>query len=136
MEHLKVFRQGKGTFTEWRFESGQPLGRILNQGEGVFLEREFSSLEEARTFCEKELEKNASLIFYVMRGKDIADATPQITRPGQGDEAPPLFPASHGNTCGRNLRHWPVGRHLLQRGTGQTEEERAVRRVELRRWGR
>lgn len=74
MDSVTIFRQGKGTFAEWRFENGQSVGRILNQGEGAFLEREFSSLEEAKTFCKKELEVDASLIFYVMRGNDIADA--------------------------------------------------------------
>jgi hypothetical protein len=71
MAPVKVFREGKGTFSEWRFENGQSLGSILNQGEGVFLENEFSSLEEAKAFCEKELGKDASLIFNVMQGKDI-----------------------------------------------------------------
>ena len=68
-----MFRQGKGSFFEWRHENGKPLGRILNQGEGVFLEREFSSLEEARAFCQSELEKDASPFFHLLQGNDIID---------------------------------------------------------------
>ena len=68
---IKVFRQGKGTFSEWLYENGEPLGRIRNQGEGVFIEGEFSSLEKAKIFCQSELEKDASPIFYVMQGNDI-----------------------------------------------------------------
>jgi hypothetical protein len=74
MAPIKVFRSGKETFCEWRFEDGQSLGRILNQGAGTFLENEFSSPEEAKAFCDRELEKDASLIFYVMQGNDIIDA--------------------------------------------------------------
>ena len=74
MDPVKVFREGKGTFCEWRFENGRSLGRILNQGAGVFLENAFSSLEEAKAFCERELEKDASPIFYVVQGGDIIDA--------------------------------------------------------------
>ena len=74
MGPIKVFLEGKGTFSEWRFENGQPLGRILNQGAGVFLEKAFSSIEEVKSFCERELEKDASLIFYVLQGEDIIDA--------------------------------------------------------------
>lgn len=73
MELFKVFRQGKGTFSEWRYENGKSLGRIRNQGEGVFLAEEFSSLEEAMTFCQSELEKDASLMFYVLQGNDIIE---------------------------------------------------------------
>ena len=73
MDPIKVFQEGKGTFCEWRFENGQSLGRILNQGAGIFQENTFSSVEVARTFCEKELEKDASLIFYVVHGRDIID---------------------------------------------------------------
>lgn len=74
MDPVKVFREGKGTFSEWRFENGQSFGRILNQGAGVFLKKEFFSIEEAKAFCEMELEKNVSHIYYVMRGNDIIDA--------------------------------------------------------------
>jgi len=71
MVPVKVFREGKETFCEWRYEDGKPLGRILNQGEGFFLEPEFSSLEEARAFCQRELEKDASPFFHVLQGDDI-----------------------------------------------------------------
>lgn len=74
MEPIRVLREGKETFCEWRFENGQPLGRILNQGEGVFLEKAFSSIAEAKLFCERELEMDASLIFYVLRGGEIIEA--------------------------------------------------------------
>ena len=73
MDPIKVFREGKGTFTEWRYENGKPFGRILNQGEGILLEEEFSSLEETKVFCGRELEKDASIIFHVMLGNDIID---------------------------------------------------------------
>ena len=69
--HVEVFCQGKGTFCEWRFENGQAIGRIRNQGEGYFVNINFSSLEDAKVYCEKELEKDASLIFYILREKDI-----------------------------------------------------------------
>ena len=71
--HVEVFCQGKGTFTETRFENDQSISRILNQGEGFFVESDFSSLEEAKAYCERKLTKDASLIFYIMRGKDIID---------------------------------------------------------------
>ena len=71
--HVEVFCQGKGTFTETRFENGQSISRIHNQGEGYFVESDFSSLEEAKAYCERKLAKDASLIFYIMRGKDIID---------------------------------------------------------------
>lgn len=74
MDPVKVFREGKGTFTEWHFENGRPLGRILNRGAGVFLENTFSFIDEARSFCERELEKDPSLILYVVEGGDIIDA--------------------------------------------------------------
>ena len=74
MISIKVFRNGKEIFCEWRFENGQSLGRILNPGTGAFLDEEFSSIEDAKAFCDRELEKDASLIFYVMRGSDIIDA--------------------------------------------------------------
>lgn len=70
---IRVFRAGKETFCEWRFENGQSLGRILNQGAGVFLEKDFLSIADARAFCERELEKDESLIFYIIRGDDIID---------------------------------------------------------------
>jgi len=73
MDPIKIFREGKETFFEWRYENDQSLGRILNQGAGVFLDNEFSSLEEAKAFCEKELDNDASRIFYVMQGDDIID---------------------------------------------------------------
>jgi hypothetical protein len=73
MGSIKVFRSGKETFCEWRFENSQSIGRILNQGAGIFLEKAFSSLEEAKALCERELEKDASLIFYVVQGDDIID---------------------------------------------------------------
>jgi lipopolysaccharide export LptBFGC system permease protein LptF len=71
--HVEVFCQGIGTFTETRFENGQSISRIHNQGEGFFIKNNFSSLEEAKAYCERKLENNASLIFYIMRGKDIID---------------------------------------------------------------
>jgi uncharacterized membrane protein len=73
MKPIRVFRAGNETFCEWRFENGQDLGRILNQGTGAFLENEFSSIADAKAFCERELEKDKSLIFYVMSGDDIID---------------------------------------------------------------
>ena len=74
MEPVKVLRQGKGTFCEWRFENGQSRGRILNQGAGVLLDTLFSSAEEAKTFCEGKLKQDASAIFYVVQGEAIIDA--------------------------------------------------------------
>ena len=71
--HVEVFCQGKGTFTETRFENGRSISRILNQGEGFFVENDFSSHEEAKACCERMLANDASLIFYIMRGKDIID---------------------------------------------------------------
>ena len=71
--HVEVFCQGLGAFTETRFENGRSISRILNQGEGFFVESDFSSLEEAKAYCERKLAKDASLIFYIMRGKDIID---------------------------------------------------------------
>ena len=73
MTHIKVFRQGKGTFCESRFENGRSAGRILNQGEGIFLDNTFLTAEEAKAFCETELEKDASLVFYVVLGENIID---------------------------------------------------------------
>ena len=74
MYPIKLFQAGKATFCEWRFENGQPFGRILNQGAGVFLGSAFCSLEEAKLFCERALEKDASLIFYIVQGDDIIAA--------------------------------------------------------------
>lgn len=74
MEPIRIFRHGKQTFCEWYFEKGEPHGRILNQGKGVYLENEFLSLTEARRFCQKRLEKDASLILYVMQDDDIIDS--------------------------------------------------------------
>jgi hypothetical protein len=54
-----------------RFENGQSVGRILNQGEGVFLDKRFLSVEDAKAFCESELKKDMSLVFDIMRGDDI-----------------------------------------------------------------
>ena len=71
--HVEVFCQGKETFTETRFENGRSISRILNQGEGCFVESDFSSLEEAKVYCERRLANDASLIFYIMHGKDIID---------------------------------------------------------------
>jgi hypothetical protein len=73
MGMIKVFRQGKGSFFEWRHEHGKPLGRIRNQGEGVFLAQEFSSAEEARSFCQKELDKDPAPYFYILQENDIID---------------------------------------------------------------
>ena len=74
MQHnVEVFCQGKGTFTETRFENGRSISRIINQGEGFFVESDFSSLEEAKAYCERKLATDASLIFYIMHGKDIID---------------------------------------------------------------
>lgn len=73
MTRFKVFRQGKGTFSEWRFENGRSVGRILNKGKGIVLDNTFFSVEEAKAFCETELEKDASLIFYVIQGENIID---------------------------------------------------------------
>lgn len=70
-ELIRVFREGKGTGCEMRFENGQSLGRILNQGEGVFLDKQFLSVEDAKAFCESELEKDVSLVFDIMRGDHI-----------------------------------------------------------------
>lgn len=74
MYPVKVFRQGKGSFFEWHYEDGKPLGRIRNQGEGVFLEEEFSSVEDARLFCQKVLDKDPAPFFYVMQEDDIIDS--------------------------------------------------------------
>jgi hypothetical protein len=71
--HVEVFCQGKGTFTETRFENGRSISRILNQGEGFFVESDFSSLEEAKAYCKRKLVNDVSLIFYIMHGKDIVD---------------------------------------------------------------
>ena len=73
MAHMKVFCQGGGTFCEWFFENGRSVGRILNQGAGVFLDNTFLSIEEAKAFCEAELKKDASLVFYVVQGENIID---------------------------------------------------------------
>ena len=73
MDPIKVFRQGKGSFCEWRYEDGKPLGRIRNQGEGVFLEEEFSSEEEAKRFCQKELDKDPAHFFYILQENKIID---------------------------------------------------------------
>jgi hypothetical protein len=72
-QHVEVFCQGKGTFTVTHFENGQSISRIHNQGEGFFVKNNFSSLEEAKAYCERKLAKDASLIFYIMSGKDIID---------------------------------------------------------------
>jgi len=74
MSPFRIFRNGKQTFCEWYFESGKPHGRILNQGQGKYLENEFSSLEEAKHFCEKQLEKDVSLLMYIMQGDDIINS--------------------------------------------------------------
>jgi len=71
--HVEVFCQGKGTFTETCFENGRSISRILNQGEGFFVENDFPSPEKAKAYCERMLANDASLIFYIMRGKDIVD---------------------------------------------------------------
>ena len=68
-----MFREGKGTFCEWDYENGKPVGRILNQGEGIFLKEEFSSAEDAKLFCQKELHKDASPFFHVLQEDDIID---------------------------------------------------------------
>ncbi len=73
MTHIKVFRQGKGTFCESRIENGRSVSRILNQGAGYFLDNAFSTVEEAKAFCETELEKDASLVFFVVQGEYIID---------------------------------------------------------------
>ena len=73
MGMIKVFRQGKGSFFEWRYEDGKPLGRIRNQGEGVFLAEEFSSAEEAKRFCQMELDKDPAPYFYILQENDIID---------------------------------------------------------------
>ena len=73
MNDIKVFRQGKSTFCEWHIENGHYVGRIMNQGAGVFMDDAFSTAEEAKAFCETELEKDASLDFYILKGENIID---------------------------------------------------------------
>ncbi len=73
MTQVRVFRAGKGTFCGWSVEDGRNVGRIHNQGAGSFLGNAFSTVEEARAFCETELEKDASLIFYILQGERIVD---------------------------------------------------------------
>ncbi|MFQ5936958.1 MAG: hypothetical protein ACE5LB_11190, partial [Acidiferrobacterales bacterium] len=72
-ELIRAFREGKRTACEWRFENGQSHGRILNQGAGTFLDKKFLSVADARAFCAGELDKDASLVFHIMRGDDIVD---------------------------------------------------------------
>lgn len=73
MTQIKVFRQGKGTFCESHVENGRYVSRILNQGAGYFLDNTFSTVKEAKAFCETELEKDASHVFYVVQGENIID---------------------------------------------------------------
>ena len=73
MGMIKVFRQGKGSFFVWSYEDGKPLGRIRNQGEGVYLAEEFSSAEEAKYFCQMELDKDPAPYFYILQENDIID---------------------------------------------------------------
>ena len=73
-EVIQVFRADKETFVGWHWEDGKSVGRILNQGEGVFLEERFVALADATAFCEGELAKVPSTVFYLLRGNDIIDA--------------------------------------------------------------
>jgi hypothetical protein len=73
LTQIKIFRPGKGTFCEWRFENGRNVGRIQNQGAGIFLDNTFLTAEEVKSFCETELEKDASLIFYIVQRENIID---------------------------------------------------------------
>lgn len=73
MSDIKIFRWGKGTFCESRIENGHYVGRIMNQGAGIFLDNTFLNVEEAKAFCETVLEKDASLIFYIIQDENIID---------------------------------------------------------------
>jgi hypothetical protein len=72
-ETIKVFRKGKGTVCEWRFDTGVGRGRILQEGEGKLLSNRFSSLVDAKRFCEEQVIKDAALIFYIMTDEGIVD---------------------------------------------------------------
>jgi uncharacterized membrane protein HdeD (DUF308 family) len=73
-EVIQVFRAGKESFIGWHWEDGKSVGRILNQGAGVFLEERFVALADATAFCEGELAKDPSTVFYLLRGDDIIEA--------------------------------------------------------------
>ena len=75
---IRIFRAGRDTCCEWRFDAGVGRGRILKPGSGVFIDPRFKSLLDAREFCEKELERDNSLILYMMDGDDIVDTVMDV----------------------------------------------------------
>ena len=72
-ETVKIFKDGKGTCCEWHFEDGDNRGRIFKQGEGSFFAQEFSSLAEAKRFCQKQLTEDPASMFHMMVGDDIVE---------------------------------------------------------------
>jgi hypothetical protein len=72
-ETIRIFKRGKGTFCEWSFASGEGRGRILNEGDGLFLDKTFRTIDEAKEFCRAEIRSDASLVFEVMSGDEILE---------------------------------------------------------------
>ena len=72
-ERVKVFRCGKGTACEWRFDTGVGRGRILQEGEGKFLLDHFPSVVDAKRFCEDQVAKDPALLFHIMTSEGIVD---------------------------------------------------------------
>ena len=73
-EPVALFLSGKGTTCEWRFDTGVGRGRILNVGDGMYLEERFASPAQARRFCERRVQENPALVFYIMIEGEIVDS--------------------------------------------------------------
>lgn len=70
-ELIRVFKCGQGTFLAGKVVNGKSVNTIYNQGRGVFVDKPFTSLEDAKAFCEAELRRNERDVFHVLDGELI-----------------------------------------------------------------
>lgn len=70
---IRVFQHGKGTQTRWDWTAGEARGTISAVGAGRFVDRAFDSTAAAKQFCQAELQKDRSAIFYLLQFEQIVD---------------------------------------------------------------
>jgi hypothetical protein len=63
---IRVFRHGRNTNTILLFEDGISKSSITRPGKGLLLEIIFPTVHEAEFFCQQELKKNPSQVFYLL----------------------------------------------------------------------
>lgn len=70
---IKILRAGKNTNTMLRFVNGVSEHTIQNVGQGTFFPAEYASQADARTFCDANLERDPSAIFYIVFNDKILE---------------------------------------------------------------